>query len=360
MVSKVVVKNWKDLSVQDRDKFHHVTMRPGKGVSYVNALGVPNNGKSSGGAWYRHPHSEKVFCHEALHLAGLQDRYKECRDGRRGIVDNCKDGDTCKLEEYNKTPACKGYEHDCMGTNVKKPVTCNDNIMAIVRLAHDVTLVCPEECCLREESKTSPKKETEIGVVGDLGLAHYRLQHKDYSDDRLRLNGLHLALGGYFQFVLFKYLYLNNYLKLTLNNAAGKRVEEQDNGMGKIRYEDYFAYRFLELSIGANIQYYLMERLVLSAGPEVALLLMAKYKQYGSSSYNNMTNDYGENKFHNITERRNIQLGINLALMYQLMLWQRPVKPYFNIYIPFTNQIAFANYRNKLYNANLGIQIPLR
>ncbi|HRO43938.1 MAG TPA: hypothetical protein PL009_13965, partial [Flavipsychrobacter sp.] len=50
---KIVVLNWKDIRGSDRTKFHHITMLPGAGTSYVDKLGTPN-GNSVSGKWHRH------------------------------------------------------------------------------------------------------------------------------------------------------------------------------------------------------------------------------------------------------------------------------------------------------------------
>ncbi|HRO43768.1 MAG TPA: outer membrane beta-barrel protein, partial [Flavipsychrobacter sp.] len=307
-----------------------------------------------------HEYSPRVYCHEVLHLCGLPDRYRECRDPWRKFNDNCKDGDTCKTAQLGTTPACPGFEHDCMGTDVTKSISCESNIMAFVRMANDATFVCDEECCKKkEEEKTRTSMDdpkTNFGLVVDGGLAVYNQKNETYKDDKLRLYGLNFALGGYADFALMQYLWVMTYVKLNLNMVSAKRTEQ----VGNYSNEDHYAYRFMDLSLGSNARYYLMQRLALFAGPEVAFILMAREKQYGTSTYNGMSTAYGENKFQNISQDRKIQLGFNLGVMYQWVLMQRALNPYFNLYFPLTNYIAFNNLKNKLFNINLGVAIPLR
>ena len=72
-----------------------------------------------------------------------------------------------------------------------------------------------------------------------------------------------------------------------------------------------------------------------------------------------MTNPLGQDEWRNITEKKNIQLGINIGAMYQVMLLRNAMMLSLNIYYPFTNYIAYEYYRNRLYNFNLGVMLPL-
>lgn len=363
--SKVIVVNWSTLSVQDRDKFHHVKMLPGRGVSSVAKLLPPNTGKSSSGRFYRHPYSDKVYCHEIWHLAGLPDRYRDCRRNRIALgVDNCKDGKACTEEQIRRgaCPSCDGHEHDCMGSDVKKPADCNLNVMEVVRLANDITLVCSEECC-KTRTRLPPEEDSNysgphIGVLLDAGVGLYNQRHKEFKDDKLNMIGGAFSIGGYGLIALMTHIELMTYLKLNYAAVSKKIIENEYNGIYPATIEEYYRHRFADLSLGANLIYRL-QLLSLYAGPEVAFILMAKSKYYGTYTYNNMTSPLGQDEWRNITEKKNIQLGLNIGAIYQVMLLRNAMMLSLNIYYPFTNYIAYEYYRNRLYNFNLGLMLPL-
>ena len=171
IITKVVVVKWSSLSYKDQPKFHHVWMYSGAGISRAG-VGTPN-GKSTVGYWYRKEYSPKVYCHETMHLAGLLDHYRDCRAvSLADHVDNCKDGDTCTTaqKESGACPACKDYEQDIMGNDVRKPVDCNRDIVEIIRLANAVNPVfyCSDSCCEDTHSidvkKTKPKINFTVGL----------------------------------------------------------------------------------------------------------------------------------------------------------------------------------------------------
>jgi|GEM_PF-2772517 len=365
VISKVVVVDWKKLSVQDRDKFHHVKMVPGTAISYVDRVGIPNHRKASGGTWGRPEYDPKVYCHEIWHLAGLPDRYRDCRRDRVALgVDNCKDGKTCTPEQIEKgeCPSCDGHEHDCMGSDVKKSADCNINMMEVIRLANDITLVCSEECC-KTRTRLPPEEDSNysgphIGVLLDAGVGLYNQRHKEFKDDKLNMIGGAFSIGGYGLIALMTHIELMSYLKLNYAAVSKKIVENEHNGIYPATIEEYYRHRFADLSLGANLIYRL-QLLSLYAGPEVAFILMAKSKYYGTYTYNNMTSPLGQDEWRNITEKKNIQLGINIGAMYQVMLLRNAMMLSLNIYYPFTNYIAYEYYRNRLYNFNLGLMLPL-
>lgn len=153
IITRTIVVVWNSLNAADKPKFHHITMLSGSGISSVNEVGVPNSGNSSGGSWYRDEYSPKVYCHETMHLAGLDDHYRDCRANRIALgVDNCKDGDTCTAAQIARgaCPSCHGYEDDVMGSDVTKPIDCNRDIVEVIRLANNPlnpSFICSDSCC---------------------------------------------------------------------------------------------------------------------------------------------------------------------------------------------------------------------
>lgn len=365
VTSKVIVVNWASLSIQDKDKFHHVTMLPGEGVSSVSGRTGPNKGKTSTGRWFRHESPDKVYCHEIWHLAGLPDRYRDCRRRRIALgVDNCKDGKQCTEEQIRRgaCPSCDGHEHDCMGNDVTLPASCAQNVMEVVRLANDITLVCSEECCTTRTRRPEEDPRTsgpQVGAVLDAGVGLYNQRHKEFKDDKLNMMGGAFSLGGYGLLPLMTNAYLMAYLKLNYAAVGKKRTETTGTGMTAGTTEETFRYRFADLSLGANFIYQ-FQLLSLYAGPEVAFILMAKYKNFGSYTYNGVTTPIGDETWRNIADKKNIQLGVNLGAMYRLMLMRQAMMVYLNFYYPFTNYIAYEFYRNRLYNINLGLMLPLK
>jgi len=170
IITRAIVVSWNSLRAADKPKFHHITMLSGQGVSSVDAVGVPNSGQSSGGSWYRNEYSPKVYCHETMHLAGLDDHYRDCRQNRLALgVDNCKDGDTCTAAQIaaGACPACHGYENDVMGTDVTKPIDCNMDIVEVIRIANGAnpTFICSDSCCEAVHRTVSKKLFVGISTI---------------------------------------------------------------------------------------------------------------------------------------------------------------------------------------------------
>lgn len=358
IISKVVVLNWNSLNAADKPKFHHVIMLGGRGVSYVNEIIPPNSGRSSGGTWYRNEYSPKVYCHEAMHLCGHDDHYRDCRADRLALgVDNCKDGDTCTAAQKaaGDCPPCPGYEDDLMGNDVTKPIDCNHDIVEILRSLNNPNFVCSDECCSNKpKTRTDHRKPvTELLIEG--GFGYYHMQSEIYKDDELKLVGLNYSIGVNENIPLCKHFDLNVNARFNFAGVSDSRTTVN----GLVTLKQNYAYRINQVSVGANIEYHPTEKFSLYTGPEFGLPLMASSKFTGVSTYNNVSTPYGVDKFAKITNKKNIQFGVNLGVSYETSLLRHPVSPYVNYYIPFSNEINFTSLKNKLSRINLGALIKL-
>lgn len=359
LASRVIIKKWSEIRAADRRKYHHVKIVSGQGVSYVNDLTTPNTGKSSGGTWYRHEYSPKVYCHETLHLCGLPDHYRDCRANRIALgVDNCKDGDTCTAAQIaaGACPSCPGYEDDCLGNDVTKPFSCNNNLMEIVRMVHDYDLVCPDSCCELEEDDHSSTSLQLIPTISlDAGLAIYTHKNKNFPDFNQTYSGYNINIGaGIATSITDKIVGLG-----TLNYNYSSTSHSDENTTGGTTNQNNSTIRFGRLSMKFQLEYELTNDFSVTAGPEVGALFCAKAKNYGTSTYNGMTTSYGSEEFSKITGGKNIQLGFNLGLRKDVNLGNNAIgigaiTPYFNFYYPITNSLDFAGNGNKMYNINVG------
>ena len=362
VISKVIVVNQNTLSAEDMPKFHQVLMLPDTGTSFVMGCGVPNSGSSTKGVWYRVEYSPAVYCHEAMHLCGLDDHYRDCRGHRVAAgVDNCKDGKTCTPEQIARGAClpCDGYEHDCMGNDVTQPFDCNRNIMEVVRMLHDPNMACSEECCKKENARTSLQPKLQYGLLATAGVGHYRIRDKEDKDDKLNLTGYDLSVGGYGTLGIDKQFSVTGTLRLDFSTVSKKKEETRDNGPVTTSYEDHYAYRFIGMYLGINAEYRTCPNWKVFAGPEFGILINAKDKHYGSYTSNGMTTNHGDKTFHKITADRNFQIGLNIGASRDISVNSWNIQPYIDAYVPLTNQISFPNTDNKLYRLSIGARVPL-
>lgn len=358
IISKVVVVNWNSLSEADKPKFHHVIMLGGSGVSYVNELIVPNSGKSSGGTWYRDEYSHKVYCHEAMHLCGHDDHYRDCRADRLALnVDNCKDGDTCTAEQKARgaCPPCPGYEHDCMGNDVTKPIDCSNNMVEILRFLNDPNFVCSEECCEKKPTSQIDHRKPHTELIIEGGYGYYHMQDKKYKDDELKLTGLNYTLGVNESIPLCNHFDFN--VNAKFNYAEMSDLRTTVNGPTTI--EEYYTYRLTHGSLGVNFEYLLSDKFSIFTGPEFGFPISASAKYKEIEIFNNTSMQYGSDKFEKIVEKRNFQFGANFGISYNASVFHRSISPYVNFYTPFTHEINFPTLNNKMSRINAGVLINL-
>lgn len=358
IISKVFVVNWKNLSSADKPKYHHVIMLGGRGVSYVNEIIPPNSGRSSGGTWYRNEYSPKVYCHEAMHLCGHDDHYRDCRADRLALrVDNCKDGDTCTAAQKaaGDCPPCPGYEDDIMGNDVSKPIDCNHDIVEILRSLNNPNFVCSDECCANKPSTRTEHRKPVTELIIEGGFGYYHMQSELIKDDELKLMGLNFSIGVNANIPLCNHFDLNINAKFNYAGVSDSRTTV--NGLVTLK-QDY-SYRLSHTSLGANIEFHPTNNFSLFTGPEVGLPLSASSKFTGVSTYNNVSTPYGVDKFAKITNKKNLQIGANIGLSYQTNLLHLEISPYLNCYLPFSNEINFTSLKNKMSRINLGALIKL-
>lgn len=364
---KVLVVNLSTLSIADTSKFHRVKMKAGRGVS-LSWLGKPNE-RSATGEWYRDSYSPKVFCHEVLHLCGLEDRYRDCRRNRIDAgVDNCKDGKRCTQSQIDSglCPPCDGYADDCMATDVRKPMSCNNNIMEIVRLAHDARFVCSEECCKPEFDTTKtgyepeiPKKHIRIGGNIDGGVGWYHIQDKENKDDKLNLWGYHLGIGARVGYGICEKFEIDGRIRLDVTGVQETKKEEQTIGPNTYTYVDHYKYNFLMMAIAFNAIYTPCQLARIYAGPQFGFIASARGASWGTTTVNNMTTEFGNKELEKLTADKKVQVGLNIGAMHDFEQKRLLLSPYFNIYIPFTGMMDFTGKNNRLYRFSAGLAVGL-
>ena len=362
VITKVNVVQWSSLGNADKPKFHHVTMLSGSGVSSVDEVGVPNNGSSSSGSWYRNEYSPKVYCHEVMHLAGLDDHYRDCRANRLALgVDNCKDGDTCTAAQKARgaCPSCPGYEDDVMGSNVTKPIDCNRDIIEILRLANNPlhpAFICSDSCCEDTHRTSNRVNNPTLYLVGGGGLGYYHLQNETNKDDKLNMYGIHGTLGINITFELCRKMDLDGHIRFGYTSVSTSNTTTQNFGQGNVTSNNHYGYRLGDVTLGADARYKVSNAFSLYIGPEAGTIVLASSKNYGTTTFNNMTTPYGSNSFTKITDKNKIQFGINLGAIKDMNMPNRRIKPYLNIYIPLTNEIDYGATKNKLYKVDVGVR----
>ncbi len=149
----VIVKKWSDLSADDRQNFHHVTMVPDDGLPSRAQIGKLNDASASG-TWRRNAYP-RTYCHETLHLLGLEDQYcsRLFNAVDSTIVNelNCvpppdPQGGTCctpTAADPRCSEPCDGHENDLMA-DLRPELTCT-NILDVLKAGGFNK--CPDECC---------------------------------------------------------------------------------------------------------------------------------------------------------------------------------------------------------------------
>jgi hypothetical protein len=148
----VDVRKWEDLPPEDRSKYHYVKVRAGNLASEATIR--PPNGPSGWGRFSRE-NSDRAYCHEVLHLSGLDDKYCErlrgahppCStlgDPGRNYCSHPCTGVTIPHGRDRATRPCDGQANDIMSDLGR--LGC-DHILEIVRKAG--LLDCPVAICCR-------------------------------------------------------------------------------------------------------------------------------------------------------------------------------------------------------------------
>jgi hypothetical protein len=153
-------------------------------------------------------------------------------------------------------------------------------------------------------------------------------------------------LGGFVKF---------NYASVTSNNTATQGI-----GPGTITSVNHVTYRFSELSLGINAALKLPNGLSAYIGPDLGVIIGSKAMAKGTITSSGTTTPYGGDQFSTVTVKKNLQLGLNLGLMKVVSCHHRLVAPYLNIHFPLTNEIAFDEVKNKLYELNAGLCVMLK
>jgi hypothetical protein len=172
------VKKWADLG-DDQTKYFHVKMAAADGSPSLAVVGGPNKavGKSKSlkahGVW-RRGRSNNVYCHEAMHLCGLVDRYcgrnkdydkvtwkePDCKPGTPDPCD-CPPPDWVRCGKGSRCcKNCDGYANDIMSADLGN-MTCA-NILEVVDKANLKN--CPASCC---EDSSSCCGEYTGGMTGN-------------------------------------------------------------------------------------------------------------------------------------------------------------------------------------------------
>jgi hypothetical protein len=358
IISKVIVVNWNSLSAADKPKFHHVYMLEGEGVSFVNEALPPNSGKSSGGSWYRKEFSPKVYCHEAMHLCGHDDHYRDCRADRLALhVDNCKDGDTCTAAQKasGACPPCPGFEDDLMGNDVTKPIDCNHDMVEILRALNNPDFVCSDECCAKPERPQTDYRKPKTELIVEGGIGYYHMEDKTVKNDELKLMGGNYTLGVNENIPLGTHFDLNTYGSVNYAQTSDSRTRNT----GPIIIEEKYTYRLTQVYLGVNLAYLLANSFAFYAGTGFGLPLSVKSKFEGTMTSGGIVTPIGNGTFDKITENKSFQWGANMGLSYQTRAFKHPITPYLNMYIPFTNVLHSATLTNKMSTLNAGVRIAI-
>jgi hypothetical protein len=164
----VVVRKWASLSEDEQQGFHYIQMVDDDGLPSNAYIGTPNSGTSSG-TWRRNAHP-KTYCHEVLHLCGLDDQY--CSRLYDPVTNTTvteltcnpppdpNGGSCCSPTISNKrcSNPCSGHEHDLMAS-LEPELSC-DNIKDVLKLAGFSK--CPQECCSSSTAFQKPPDELYI------------------------------------------------------------------------------------------------------------------------------------------------------------------------------------------------------
>lgn len=153
VMTNVIVKKWSDLSADEKNNFHHITMVDNDGLPSNAFIGKANNGASSG-TWRRNE-GPRTYCHETLHLLGLRDQYCSrifCATDSTIITEVVCDpppdpagGNCCTPTASFKRcgTVCSGHEHDLMAT-LEPELTCQNILDVLKKAGMDK---CPDACC---------------------------------------------------------------------------------------------------------------------------------------------------------------------------------------------------------------------
>ena len=156
----VDVKKWSDIATGDQAKYHKVTMVNDDDNPSRAGIGTPN-GTSKSGTWRRERRADE-YQHEALHFAGLGDKYCERvknslpRDWLHCPVPPGREPCGCVIapKKTRCTEPCVGSENDLMATLGVPPTFLN--ILDVV--ARGGQLSCPEyPCCPPAGYKPVPR-----------------------------------------------------------------------------------------------------------------------------------------------------------------------------------------------------------
>jgi hypothetical protein len=184
---KIVVKKWGDIKDEEQVGFHYVQMINDDGFPSTAYLGKPNVSTPEESCTWRRNAFGNTYCHEVLHLCGLNDRY--CSRIYDPVLDSVitevtcdpppDPGGNCCLPAPGQrrcSTHCPGYENDIMG-NSWNPLTCVNIKDVLTRAGFGD---CPEACCKSGKTFTRPpdkyyimtgllyfgEKENKFGTLG--------------------------------------------------------------------------------------------------------------------------------------------------------------------------------------------------
>lgn len=290
-----VVKKWGSIKEDEQEGFHYVAMLNDDGLPSTAFIGIPNRATPDRSCYWRRNQPPGVYCHEVLHLCGLEDKY--CSR----IYDPVKDsvitelvcnpapdpgGNCCLPSTFNSrcsTP-CPGHEHNLMAT-ISAGLSC-DNITDVLKGAGMNN--CPPECCNSDKTFTKPPDELYI-IPGYL----------HFGDKNTKFGAWGASLGYTKQ--------LGSSLGVTIEGGYYQHSKKEEDG-----YKQTSGL----LNITGGISYKVVDPKKSEGGISVtthALLGISRYTQ--KTTYNNNSNSQDATSFHfNVGGAVNLQLKKNLML----------------------------------------------
>lgn len=253
----VDVKPSGDIPPFDLRKFHIIDMGNG-GRTFVTPLGVPN-GRNAGGFWERGLNGN-IYCHEALHLCGLDDKYcaREFIGNEIKVIRKCDaaepDNGCCNSQNGKLRKCfepCPGSQNDIMG-NTGAMITCA-NIRAILTNLPALN-TCPAQPCCDDPLPVEMSTFTSSVIGNDVFLdwttvsetnnAGFYIERKNFSRNEQWESVGFISGNG------------------TSQEAENYSFRDSDLGSGR------YSYRLKQIDVNGNFHFYELNEDVIIGIPD--------------------------------------------------------------------------------------------